>query len=38
MYIYLKVCKQMTDVKLLFHNTWNDLTACKQMIYMFDLA
>ena len=34
MYIYLNVCKQMTDVKLLLlhSNTWNHLTVCKQMI------
>ena len=31
-YIYLTVCKQMTDVKLLVlhKNTWNHLTVCKQ--------
>ena len=31
MYIYLNVCKQMTDVKLLLlhSNTWNHLTVCK---------
>ena len=31
MYIYLNVCKQMTDVKLLVihRNTWNNLTVCK---------
>ena len=29
MYIYLNVCKQMTDVKLLLsdNNTWNHLTV-----------
>ena len=34
MYIYLNVCKQMTDVKLLllYSNTWNHLTVRKQMI------
>ena len=34
MYIYLNVCKQMTDVKLLllYSNTWNHLTVCKQII------
>ena len=34
MYIYLNVCKQMTDIKLLLlhRNTWNNLTVCKQMI------
>ena len=34
MYIYLDVCKQMTDVKLwlLHSNTWNYLALCKQMI------
>ena len=28
-----KLCKQMTDVKLwlLYSNTWNHLTVCKQM-------
>ena len=33
MYIYLNVCKQMTDVELLqlHRNTWNHLTAGKQM-------
>ena len=33
-YIYLNVCKQMTDVKslLLHSNTWNHLTVYKQMI------
>ena len=32
MYIYLYVCKQMTDVKLwlLYSNTWNHLTMCKK--------
>ena len=32
MYIYLNVCKQMTDVKLLilYSNTWNYLTMCKK--------
>ena len=31
MYIYLNVCKQMTDVKLLLlhSNTWNHLTVFK---------
>ena len=34
MYIYLNVCKQMTDVTLLhLHSkTWNHLTVRKQMI------
>ena len=34
MYIYLNLCKKMTDVKfLLFHsNTWDCLTMNKQMI------
>ena len=35
MYIYLNVCKQMTDVNfflLLHSNTWNYLTVCKQII------
>ena len=34
MYIYLTVCKQMTDVKLLlfYSKTLNHLTVCKQMI------
>ena len=34
MSIYLNVCKQMTDVKLLlFHSSFLDcLTMCKQMI------
>ena len=34
MYIYLNVCKQMTDVKLLLllDTTQNHLTVCKQMI------
>ena len=34
MYIYLNVCKQMTDVKLLLvcSSTWDHLTVCKQMI------
>ena len=34
MYIYLNVCKQMTDIQLLLlhSNTWNHLTVCKQMI------
>ena len=34
MYIYLDVCKQMTDVKLLLlhSNTWNYLNVSKQMI------
>ena len=34
MYIYLNVCKQMTDVKLLLllDNTQNHLTVYKQMI------
>ena len=29
MYIYLNVCKQMTDVKLLvlYNNTWNHLNV-----------
>ena len=33
MYVYLNVCKQMTDVKLLelHSNTWNHLTWCLQM-------
>ena len=33
MYIYLTVCKQMNDVKLLLlnSNTWNHLTVCKKM-------
>ena len=32
MYIYLNVYKQITDVKLwlLYSNTWNHLTVCKQ--------
>ena len=32
MYIYLNVCKQMADVKLLLlhSNTWNHLTVCKK--------
>ena len=32
MYIYLNVCKQMTDVKLLLlhNNTWNNLTVSKK--------
>ena len=31
--IYLNVCKQITDVKLLLlhRNTWNKLTMCKKM-------
>ena len=31
MYIYLNVCKQMTDIKLLLlhSNTWNHLTVRK---------
>ena len=32
MHIYLNVCKQMTDVKLLLDNTQNHLTVYKQMI------
>ena len=34
MYIHLYEGKQMTDVKLLllYSNTWNYLTVCKQMI------
>ena len=34
MYVYLNVCKQMIDVKLLVlhSNTWNHLIACKEMI------
>ena len=28
MYTYLNVCKQMTDVKLLYSSTWNHLTVC----------
>ena len=34
MYIYLNMCKQMTDVKLLLlhSNNLNYLTVCKQMI------
>ena len=34
MYIYLTVCKQMTDIELLLlhSNTRNHLTVCKQMI------
>ena len=34
MYIYLNVCKQIIDVKLLllYTNTLNNLTVCKQMI------
>ena len=34
MYIYLNVCLQMTDVKLLLLHTniWNHLTLYKQMI------
>ena len=34
MYIYLKVWKQITHVKLLLlhSNTWNHLIMCKQMI------
>ena len=33
MHIYLNVCKQMTDVKLLLlhSNSGNHLTVCKQM-------
>ena len=33
MYIYLNVCKQMTDVKLLLihSNTWNHLTVLEKM-------
>ena len=32
MYIYLNMCNQMTDVKLLqlHSNTWSHLTVCKQ--------
>ena len=32
MYIYLNVCKQMTDVKLLllYNNTWNGLSVQKR--------
>ena len=34
MYIYLNVCLQMTDLKLLLlhSSTWNHLIVCKQMI------
>ena len=34
MYMYLNVCKQMIDVRLLLShiNTWNYLTVCQQMI------
>ena len=34
MYIYLNVCKQMTDVKVLLlqSNNWNQLTLWKQII------
>ena len=34
MYIYLNVCKQMTDdnLLLLHSNAWNHLPVCKQMI------
>ena len=34
MYIYLNVCKQIIDVKLLllYSNAWNHLIACKQII------
>ena len=33
MYIYLDVCKQMTDIKLLLlhRNTWNHLTEYRKM-------
>ena len=33
LYIYLNVCKEVTDVKLLLlqSNTWNHLTVCKKM-------
>ena len=36
MYIHFNVCKQITVVKLLllYRNTWNHLTLCKQMIIM----
>ena len=32
MYIYLNLCKQMTDVKLLLlhSNIWNHLMVCKK--------
>ena len=34
MYIYLTVCKKVTDdqLNLLHSNTWKNLTVCKQMI------
>ena len=34
MYINFNVCQQKTDVKLLllYSNTWNHFTLCKQMI------
>ena len=34
MYIYLTLCKQMIDAKLVLldSNTWNHLTVCKQVI------
>ena len=33
MYIYLNVCQQITDIKLLLlhSNTWNNLTVCKKI-------
>ena len=34
MYIYLKMCKQISEVKswLLYSNTWNLLTVCKNVL------
>ena len=36
MFIHLKVCKQMTDVKslLFYNNTWNHLTVRKKCLKM----
>ena len=40
MYIYLNVCKQMTDVKLLLlhSNTWNHLTVCKNELRLVEIC
>ena len=37
MYIFLNVCKQMTDVKLLVlqSNSWNHLTVAKDDLRLF---
>ena len=37
MYVFLNVCKQMTDVNLLLlnSNTWNHLTVCNKVSGIF---